>query len=106
MGRYATAAGGGKDFEQAPAGSHVARCIKIIDLGTQESEYQGVKTIKNQILVSWEPIHYPRKPIFVVCLSHGVGVILQMKNWLSSTLNLSWVRRAFFRLSIIQKRRQ
>lgn len=54
MGRYSTATGGGGDFVQAPAGSHVARCIKIIDLGTQTSEYQGVQTVKNQILISWE----------------------------------------------------
>lgn len=53
MGRFASDSGGG-DFQQAPAGSHVARCIRIVDLGTQRSEYQGVVSHKNQVLISWE----------------------------------------------------
>jgi hypothetical protein len=32
---------GGGDFEQAPAGTHMARCVRIIDIGTQFGEYQG-----------------------------------------------------------------
>lgn len=58
MGRYSTETGsGGGDFQQAPAGSHVARCIRIVDLGTQTSEYQGKVNHKSQILVSWELCH-------------------------------------------------
>jgi hypothetical protein len=53
MGRYANDSGG-SGFPQAPVGTHVARCIKIIDIGTQEGEYQGKKTKRNQIIVSWE----------------------------------------------------
>lgn len=53
MGRYAKETGGG-DFKQPPVGTHVARCIKIIDLGTQSGEWQGKTTIRNQILVIWE----------------------------------------------------
>jgi hypothetical protein len=53
MGRYAQETGGG-DFQQAPVGTHVARCIRLIDLGTQEGEYQGKKTMRNQVLVMWE----------------------------------------------------
>lgn len=56
MGRYATDTGGG-DFKQAPAGSHVARCIRLIDLGTQTSEYQGQVNHKSQVLISWELCH-------------------------------------------------
>lgn len=52
MGRYASDTGG--HFEQAPAGNHVARCIKIIDIGTQRGEYQGKPTVRNQVLVTWE----------------------------------------------------
>lgn len=37
MGRYATAGEGG-DFTPAPAGPHVARCFRFLDLGTQHSE--------------------------------------------------------------------
>ena len=53
MGRYAKDSGGG-DFQQAPAGNHVARCIRLIDLGTQHTEYQGKALARNQILITWE----------------------------------------------------
>lgn len=53
MGRYATDTGNG-DFQEAPAGTHISRCIRMIDLGTQTGEYQGKQTVRNQLLVSWE----------------------------------------------------
>lgn len=53
MGRYAKDTGGG-DFPQAPTGTHVARCFRLIDLGTQHGEYQGMPNTRNQVLVSWE----------------------------------------------------
>ena len=52
MGRYAKSSGG--EFQQCPAGTHVARCIKLIDLGTQHGEYQGKPTRREQIVVQWE----------------------------------------------------
>lgn len=42
------------DFEQAPVGTEVARCIKLIDIGTQEGEYQGSPTHRRQIIIQWE----------------------------------------------------
>ena len=45
---------GGGDFEQPPVGTHVARCFKIIDIGTQRGEYQGKATVKRQCIVGWE----------------------------------------------------
>ena len=45
---------GGGDFEQPPAGTHVARCIKIIDIGTQKGEYQGKATSKRQCIIGFE----------------------------------------------------
>ena len=45
---------GNGNFEQAPAGTHLGRCIKLIDLGTQEGEYQGQATFKRQIIIGWE----------------------------------------------------
>lgn len=45
---------GGGDFEQPPIGTHVARCVKIIDIGTQKGEYQGKATIKRQCIIGWE----------------------------------------------------
>ena len=31
----------GGNFERCPSGMHLARCYRIIDLGTQKSEYMG-----------------------------------------------------------------
>jgi len=45
---------GGGDYEQPPVGTHVARCIKIIDIGTQRGEYQGKATSKRQCIIGWE----------------------------------------------------
>jgi hypothetical protein len=53
MGRYASDSGGGS-FTPAPVGTHVARCIRLVDLGTQHGEYKGQPTRRNQVLVTWE----------------------------------------------------
>lgn len=45
---------GGGDFKQAPEGTHIARCIKLIDLGTQRGEYQGKPNVRPQVVVQWE----------------------------------------------------
>lgn len=45
---------GGGDFEPAPIGNHVARCVKIIDMGTQKGEYQGAPVIRRQVIIAWE----------------------------------------------------
>lgn len=45
---------GGGDFVQAAAGNHPARCVKIIDVGTQEGEYAGKATFRRQIVLMWE----------------------------------------------------
>jgi hypothetical protein len=51
MGRYAKDSG---DFRPAPAGTHLAVCVGIIDLGTSDSEYQGAVRRRNQIIIRWE----------------------------------------------------
>lgn len=48
-----TASEGG-DFKSAPVGSHIARCIGVIDLGTQHEEYQGEKKTAHKVLLKWE----------------------------------------------------
>lgn len=45
---------GNGNFEQAPAGTHLGRCIKLVDIGTQKGEYQGQATFKRQIIIGWE----------------------------------------------------
>lgn len=41
-------------FEQAPVGTHAAICIKVIDIGTQEGEYKGERTVRRQNIITWE----------------------------------------------------
>jgi hypothetical protein len=53
MGRYASDSGSAT-FTPAPVGTHIARCFRIVDLGTQHGEYKGKPTRRNQILVTWE----------------------------------------------------
>jgi hypothetical protein len=49
------------DFELAPAGTHHAVCYRVIDLGTQETNFEGKIDKKHQILVSWELPDEPMK---------------------------------------------
>ena len=53
MGLKASTSGGGT-FENIPAGTYAGRCYRIIDLGTQRSEYQGKVSEKHKVLISWE----------------------------------------------------
>lgn len=47
-------ANAGGDFTPAPAGTHLAICIRFVDLGTQETEWQGQKKVKRQVTIGWE----------------------------------------------------
>jgi hypothetical protein len=46
--------GNSGDFEQPPIGTHKARCIGIVDLGTQHDEYQGKPRIRRVNALKWE----------------------------------------------------
>lgn len=43
-----------RDFELPPAGTHLAVCYRIIDLGTQDSSFNGQTKRQHKILISWE----------------------------------------------------
>lgn len=45
---------GGGDFKLIPAGVHIGRCFRIVDLGTQEEEYQGELKLMPKIAIYWE----------------------------------------------------
>lgn len=42
------------DFELTPAGSHIAVCYRVVDLGTQLVEYKGDRKYQHKIMISWE----------------------------------------------------
>jgi hypothetical protein len=42
------------DFKLAPAGNHLARCYRVIDLGTQKTAWQGVEKAAKKVQIVWE----------------------------------------------------
>lgn len=58
----ATETGGG-EIQLPPIGSHPARCVHIIDLGTQKDSFEGKPKIIRKVRINWElPLE---KAIFV-----------------------------------------
>lgn len=47
-------AGDSKEFELCPPGNHVARCYSVVDLGYQDTEWQGVHKSVRKVRISWE----------------------------------------------------
>ena len=41
-------------YTPPPAGSHVAICYRVIDLGTQKTEWQGKMKLQRKVMLSWE----------------------------------------------------
>jgi len=54
MGLIAKSSGGGGGFTPVPPGMHLARCYRVIDLGTQNSTFQGVVTKKPKLMFQFE----------------------------------------------------
>ena len=42
------------EFKPVPAGLHLARCYRIVDLGTQRSEFEGQEKFQRKIMLGWE----------------------------------------------------
>lgn len=42
------------NFEMTPVGAQVARCYRVIDLGTQTTEWQGQTKKAHKVMLSWE----------------------------------------------------
>lgn len=45
---------GGAAFTPCPAGSYLARCVQLIDLGTQTSNFEGETKKARKVLIAWE----------------------------------------------------
>lgn len=54
MGFIVSDTGGGGDYTPVPEGTHAAVCNMLVDLGVQETEYQGQKKVVQQIYIGWE----------------------------------------------------
>lgn len=42
------------EYKMVPAGSHLARCYRIIDLGTQTVEWSGEMKFQRKVMIGWE----------------------------------------------------
>lgn len=54
MGLTAKASSESSSFKPVPAGMHLARCYRIVDLGTQTTEWQGKEKKNYKIMILWE----------------------------------------------------
>lgn len=43
-----------KQYELPPADSHIGTCYRVIDLGTQQSNWEGKIKRQHKIMISWE----------------------------------------------------
>lgn len=51
---FTAVAGSGNAFKRVPQGVWIARCIRIIDLGTQRVEFQGDVKLQHKLQIMWE----------------------------------------------------
>ena len=83
----------GGNFERCPAGMHLARCYRIVDLGTQKSEYMGQTKYLHKIMIGWE-IHGTKED----------GTPLRMQDSrpfaIFKNYTLSWSEKANLRLDL------
>lgn len=54
MSLVAKSSGGDGNFTPVPPGMHLARCYRIVDLGTQKSEYQGQIKYLQKVMLQFE----------------------------------------------------
>lgn len=54
MAIMASDSGGGKDFKRVPPGCHFAICNMVVDMGIQESSYQGKAKTQHKVYIRWE----------------------------------------------------
>lgn len=75
---------GNETFELPPSGPQAARCSRILDLGTQKSEYQGETKFARKVLVSWQLAEF-----------RSTGEPFQVSRRFTSSLHKKSALRAF-----------
>jgi hypothetical protein len=94
MGIVATTNDGNGGYAQVPAGVHKARCVKIIDLGTQRQEFSGEVSWKRQVMLIWEIPGQDNMNGEPMTISKFYTLSLHEKSNLGADLT-SWRGRAF-----------
>lgn len=54
MAIMATDSGGGGDYKPVPQGTHQAICNTVVDLGKQNTEFQGQGKVQHKVYLRWE----------------------------------------------------
>jgi hypothetical protein len=83
----------GGSFEACPSGMHLAKCYRIVDLGTQKSEYMGQVKYLHKIMLGWE-IHTTKEDGSALKMRDGRPFAM-FKNY-----TLSWSEKANLRLDL------
>lgn len=81
---------GNSEFKLVPAGLHLARCYRIVDLGTQASEWNGEQKVSRKIVIGWE-IHGDDDEGNPIATDDGFPLVI-FKNY-----TLSWAENANLR---------
>lgn len=92
-------AGEGKQFDPVPAGNHVARCYQMVEIGTEEAEFQGEKKNVHRVRITWElpnekKVFNPEKGEQPYSVSKDYTLSMHEKATLRHDLQ-SWRGRAF-----------
>ena len=94
MSIVATTNDGGMAYPQVSSGVHKARCIRVIDLGTQRQEYSGEGSWKRQVMLIWEVPEQDNMNGEPLTISKFYTLSLHEKSNLGADLS-SWRGRAF-----------
>ena len=94
MSIVATTNDGGMAYPQVSSGVHKARCIRVIDLGTQRQEYSGEVSWKRQVMLIWEVPEQDNMNGEPLTISKFYTLSLHEKSNLGADLS-SWRGRAF-----------
>lgn len=82
-----------QEFERVSPGLHLARCYRVIDLGTQKTNYKGQMKMTRQVMISWE-----------ILGSDDTGKPIRMKDgrpfMISRNFTLSWAESSNLRASL------
>jgi len=81
------------NFESTPSGAHLARCYRIVDLGTQKTEYMGESKLQHKIMIGWE-IHGTNEDGTPIRMRDGRPFAI-FKNY-----TLSWSEKATLRIHL------
>ena len=94
-----TAKASEKSYELVPAGSHVARCIQMVELGTLTEVFQGETKSLHKVRITWElplelKVFNPEKGEQPFIISKEYTLSLHEKSTMRKDLQ-SWRGKAF-----------